>query len=191
MMQSFRLHDLAGFGFFAFATLVSGIAAWEKPSILGWMYAIHNGLLTCLYARRQSAKSYDRTGLWLGMIAALLPTFSPSGAAPWYFLMPALAGYGLILWSLVTLGSRFGIAPADRGLTSRGPYRLVRHPMYLGEMLFRLAMVFSSPNVLLDGFLALVLIVIQSWRILREEKMIAGYGSYKHIVAWRLVPGLW
>ena len=110
---------------------------------------------------------------------------------PWFFLLPALAGYGLILWSLVTLGPRFGIAPADRGLTSRGPYRLVRHPMYLGEIVFRIAIVFSSPDVTLAGLLALGLFFIQSWRILREEKLIAGYNCYTRVVPWRLVPGLW
>jgi len=40
-----RIRDLAGFGFFLFATLVSGLVAWQHPSILAWLYVIHNGLL--------------------------------------------------------------------------------------------------------------------------------------------------
>ena len=194
--RSGHLRDLAGFAFFAFAALVSIAAAWELPSLLAWLYAAHNCLLAFFYARRQPAKSYDRTGLWLGMIAAFLPTFSTSAAGiipvgGWFLLVPALAGYGLILWSLFTLGSRFGIAPADRGLTCQGPYCILRHPMYLGELVFRVAMVFCSPNVLLAGLMALILIVIQCWRIVREEKMIEGYACYTRIVRWRLVPGLW
>jgi len=195
--RSGRLRDLAGFAFFAFAALVSIAAASDHPSVLAWLYAAHNCLLAFFYARRQPAKSYDRTGLWLGMIAAFLPTFSTSGSAPgiisvgWYLLVPALVGYGLILWSLFTLGSRFGIAPADRGLTCKGPYRLLRHPMYLGELVFRVAMVFCSPNVLYAGLMAITLVIIQCWRIVREEKMIDGYTCYTHLVLWRLVPGLW
>ena len=194
--RSGHLRDLAGFAFFAFAALVSIAAAWEHPSFLAWLYAAHNCLLAFFYARRQPAKSYDRTGLWLGMIAAFLPTFSTSAAGiipvgGWFLLVPALVGYGLLLWSLFTLGSRFGIAPADRGLTCQGPYRLLRHPMYLGELVFRVAMVFCSPNVLFAGLMALTLIVIQCWRIVREEKMIEGYACYTRIVPWRLVPGLW
>jgi protein-S-isoprenylcysteine O-methyltransferase Ste14 len=189
--SSGRLRDLAGFSFFAFAALVSIDAAWDHPSILAWLYASHNFMLAFFYARRQPAKRYDRTGLWLGMIAAFLPTFSTSGSAPWYLLVPALAGYGLILWSLVTLGARFGIAPADRGLTCQGPYRILRHPMYLGELVFRVAMVFCSPNLLFAGLMALTLVVIQCWRILREEKMIDGYTCYTRVVPWRLVPGIW
>lgn len=190
-MRSSRLRDLAGFAFFAFTTLVSMAAACEQPSVLAWLYAIHNSLLAFFYARRQPAKSYDRIGLWLGMIAAFLPTFSTADKTAWYLLIPALAGYGLILWSLFTLGPRFGIAPADRGLTCKGPYRFLRHPMYLGELVFRLAMVFISSNILFAGLTALTLVVIQCWRILREEKRIEGYTCYTHAVPWRLVPGLW
>jgi protein-S-isoprenylcysteine O-methyltransferase Ste14 len=105
--------------------------------------------------------------------------------------MPGLAGYGLILWSLTTLGKRFGIAPADRGLTSRGPYRFIRHPMYLGELIFRGALLFSSTNLVVDIILLVALTIIQSVRILREERWISGYACYARTVAWRLLPGVW
>jgi len=84
-----------------------------------------------------------------------------------------------------------GVAPADRGLTSRGPYQLLRHPMYLGELVFRVAMIFSSPQLFTAIILSLVLAFIQCWRILREEKMIEGYTCYMRIVPWRFIPGLW
>jgi protein-S-isoprenylcysteine O-methyltransferase Ste14 len=185
------LRDRFGFAFFAFAAIVAGVAAWQSPSILVWLYAFHNLLLAWFYARREPAKRYDRVGLWLGMIAALLPTTVHSGTSPWYLLLPGLAGYGLILWSLATLGKRFGIAPADRGLTSRGPYRLIRHPMYLGELVFRAALLFSSNNLALDLVLFALLITIQCLRILREEQWISGYPCYAHLVRWRLAPGIW
>ena len=191
MIRKDRLRDLAGFGFFLFATLVSVLSAWGQPSILAWLFAIHNGLLAFFYTRRKPAKNYDRTGLWLGLIAAFLPFMSTSNQVRWYLLVPALAGYALILWSLLTLGPRFGIAPADRGLTARGPYRFLRHPMYLGELMFRLVMILASPQVFSAFILCLVLVFIQCWRILREEKMIAGYACYSRLVPWRLIPGIW
>jgi protein-S-isoprenylcysteine O-methyltransferase Ste14 len=125
------------------------------------------------------------------MLAALLPTFATTIAPPGYLLVPALAGYALILWSMVTLGPRFGIAPADRGLTRQGPYRRLRHPMYLGELVFRVAMVFSSPDLIFASSIALVLVVIQCWRIRREEKLLEGYPGYALSVPWRLIPGVW
>ena len=68
--------------------------------------------------------------MWLGLVAAFLPSIPLSGPLPWYLLAPGLLGYALILWSLGTLGTKFGIAPADRGLTAQGPYRFIRHPLY-------------------------------------------------------------
>ncbi len=185
------LRDRLGFAFFAFAAIVAGATAWQNPSILAWLYALHNLLLAWFYARREPAKKYDRVGLWLGMIAALLPTAVHTGSSPWYLLLPGLAGYGLILWSLATLGKRFGIAPADRGITCRGPYRYLRHPMYLGELTFRAALLFSSNNLILDLVLFGLLMIIQCLRILREERWISGYNCYARIVLWRLIPGIW
>ena len=54
----------------------------------------------------------------------------------------ATGGFGLLvlaaclsLASLFKLGRSFGVWPAVRGLTTKGPYRLVRHPMYLAYVL--------------------------------------------------------
>ncbi len=185
------LRNLAGSAFFAFAAVVSIAAAWEHPNILSWLYGFHNLLLAFFYACRLPAASYDRTGLWLGLLAAFLPSIPLAGPLPWYLLTPGLVGYALILWSLGTLGTRFGVAPADRGLTAQGPYRFIRHPMYLGELVFRLALVLASAQVLPALGLALLLVGIQIWRIYREEALIQGYGCYLRLVRWRLVPGVW
>lgn len=185
------VRDRLGFAFFAFAALIAGFSARQSPSILAWLYALHNLLLAWFYLKREPAKHYDRVGLWLGLVAALLPTTVHGGQPPWYLIIPGLAGYALILWSLAILGKRFGIAPADRGLTSRGPYRLIRHPMYLGELAFRAALLLSSSNLPVDILLFILLMSIQCWRILREERWISGYGCYARIVPWRLFPCVW
>lgn len=190
-MLTDAIRDRLGFAFFAFAAIIAGFSAWQSPSILAWLYALHNLLLAWFYTRREPARHYDRVGLWLGLIAALLPTTIHSGQSPWYLLIPGLAGYAFILWSLAILGKRFGIAPADRGLTNRGPYQLIRHPMYLGELAFRAALLFSSNNLPVDISLFIFLTGIQCWRIQREEKWISGYGCYARIVPWRLLPGIW
>ncbi|MCX6053644.1 MAG: hypothetical protein NTZ74_01780 [Chloroflexi bacterium] len=186
-----RLRDFAGAAFFLFAALLAGGAAWQHPSLLTWLSALHNGLLAYYYLRRPRASHSDRVGLWLGGIAAFLPSFSAGGLSEPSYLLPAVAAYALMLWSLVTLGPRFGIAPADRGLTDRGPYRFLRHPMYLGELLFRGLIALSSPQRLMGLVLTVLLAGVQVWRILREEKVISGYAAYARSVRWRLVPGVW
>jgi protein-S-isoprenylcysteine O-methyltransferase Ste14 len=184
--------SLLGFCFFLGVAVISAISAWQTPTILAWVVALHNLLLSMIYLLRQPADTYDRTGLWLGLIAALLPSMNAlPDALPPFATFIGLVSYGLILWSLCTLGSSFGIAPADRGLVVQGPYRFVRHPMYLGELILRFVLVVASPQPFWSALFALALVAVQVARILREEKAIRGYRLYAGWIRWRLVPGVW
>jgi protein-S-isoprenylcysteine O-methyltransferase Ste14 len=110
---------------------------------------------------------------------------------PLPLMITGLLGYSLVFWSLISLGYRFGIAPADRGLVVCGPYRIVRHPMYLGELVLRAALVTASTQVLPAAGLLIVLVVIQILRAVREEQIITGYDAYASRVPYHLVPGVW
>ncbi len=77
---------------------------------------------------------------------------------------------------------------------SSGPYALVRHPKYVGDLL----MVISIPLALGSwwGLLFIALMIpALAWRILDEEKLLKkdlpGYIEYIHKVRYRLVPYLW
>ena len=104
-----------------------------------------------------------------------------------------MLGACLSFASLVSLGRWFGFWPAVRGVETRGAYRLVRHPMYLGYVLADIGYNLYEYNV------GTVLLMIAGWaslvyRIRAEERILAhnaGWASYVAFVRYRLLPGLW
>jgi protein-S-isoprenylcysteine O-methyltransferase Ste14 len=79
-------------------------------------------------------------------------------------------------------------------VVSTGPYALVRHPKYVGDLF----LVIGTP-LALGSWWALVFVVLTilglAWRILDEEKLLKkdlpGYIEYTQKVRYRLVPYLW
>ena len=100
---------------------------------------------------------------------------------------------GLSLASLLTLGRRFGVRPALRGLAREGPYGLVRHPMYLAYLVADIGYNLQEWNA---GTLLLVAVGWASllYRIKAEERILsqhADWPAYAASVRYRLVPGVW
>ena len=99
----------------------------------------------------------------------------------------------LSLVSLLTMGRLFGVRPALRGLVTSGPYRFVRHPLYLAYVLADIGYNLQEWNfvtllLVLVGWVSLV------YRIHAEERVIsqhAEWPAYVALVRYRLFPGLW
>ena len=109
----------------------------------------------------------------------------------------ALAG-ALIFWALATNTylSRMARIQDDRGqvVVTAGPYRFVRHPMYLGVILLFICMpvALGSWWALLPGAVIGALFVLRTAkedRMLRDE--LSGYVEYSARVRYRLVPRVW
>ena len=84
----------------------------------------------------------------------------------------------------------------ERGhqVVTDGPYRYVRHPMYVGLILGAIAMplLLGSWWALMTGILTVVAAV---WRTGREDAVLQeelpGYAEYAQRTRYRLLPGVW
>ncbi len=103
-----------------------------------------------------------------------------------------LEGAG-VLWAIfakLSLGRSFGLLPADRGIVTRGAYRCVRHPVYLGYFVYHLGYLlanFGRRNLVVFA----LLYAFQAMRVIREEKLLRGnaaYLAYCQQVRWRFLP---
>lgn len=104
-----------------------------------------------------------------------------------------ILGTAVTITSVCWLGKSFAILPALRQVVRSGPYRLIRHPIYLGELLMVCGCSFAEIDW--PGFLivcgAITFVVV---RIRVEENLLGTtneYLEYREKVKWRLVPGLW
>jgi protein-S-isoprenylcysteine O-methyltransferase Ste14 len=81
----------------------------------------------------------------------------------------ALLSCAFLLASVLALGTCFGVLPEARGLVTRGSYRLVRHPVYLGELGACAGLVIGAPTTW-NLFAAAALLAAQLVRMQLEER---------------------
>ncbi len=143
----------------------------------------HNPLFSRLLVTLQftSLLGLLLTGTWFAQ--------SPAGA------ISQLLAIVLGLWAVITM-KRFNIVPEPREnctLVCHGPYRWVRHPMYLSLLLYFTPLVLEEGSPARWGLwsmLTLVLII----KLLYEEHLLTqklpGYADYRQR-SKRLIPFLW
>lgn len=120
----------------------------------------------------------------------------PGGAQ----LVPAIvsstvmtAGLSLSVASKLYLNRSFGLIAANRGVKSGGPYRVVRHPMYLGYIVTEFGFLIGNLTV------ANLVIYLATWtfqivRIREEEQVLRRDDAYRELatrVPSRLIPGIY
>ena len=168
-----------------------------------WIYVLQHLMVLGIAITRRAPEAQDRS---LPVAAAVAVAYAyPYGQLAylrWVPGDPAWPEGGLVLVtvaaclsfaSLATLGRWFGVRPALRGLATKGPYRLVRHPMYLAYIVADIGYNLQEWNT------GTVLMVLAGWlsvlyRIHAEERVLArdpGWPIYTARVRYRLVPGLW
>jgi protein-S-isoprenylcysteine O-methyltransferase Ste14 len=172
-------------------------------TITDWIYVLQHFIVLGIALTRPHPKVWDysiASSMAVG-IAYLYPYAQVIYLrwSPGYVVSPAAGlvlvtlAAGLSLVSLLTMGRLFGVRPALRGLVTSGPYRFVRHPMYLSYILGDIGYNLQEWNfvtllLVLIGWMSLV------YRIYAEERVLsqhAEWPTYIVLARYRLFPGIW
>ena len=138
-------------------------------------------LLVVLYAVRLPQRGTDHRLAVIfiafsGTFAAIGASFLPGGTRREDLVLVAdvlaTAGLAYSVWGLAYLRRSFSIIPEARRLVTGGPYRLSRHPVYLGEVATAIGV-----NLATAGWLSAIaivyFIVCELLRIRWEERILA------------------
>ena len=183
-------------------TIVSGVLLWLKKN--------SPGLLKERTAPKKDYKSWDKIimiAYTLLVIALLVVTGFDAKRFGWSdvpLLVKVLGfiGYlpaiGFAFWAMLknAYASNVVRIQEDRGhkVCTTGPYRFVRHPMYVGVILALICIPLSlgSYYALILSALTIILFILRTSledKTLQDE--LSGYKEYAQKVRYRLFPGIW
>ena len=193
------LRSASAFLFFAFA--YAAFTQWlaDPTRVTLLLIVVAESLSVCLSLLTRVPTRRD----WhpAAVLSSLGATFYFLGIklAPGMQLIPEFVGAALqiagIAWQIfakLSLRRSFGLLPANRGIVTRGPYRLMRHPMYLGYFVAHVGFLWA--NFGLQNLLVFTgLYGLQVARIIREERLLSEdpqYRGYGTKVRYRVIPGI-
>jgi protein-S-isoprenylcysteine O-methyltransferase Ste14 len=171
------------------------------------LYTMFCSIPAVLYLTRPMPKARDgrlvaRSAAFAGTLMQLV-VGAFLGTGPVLYALPPMVGTVSVvmsivsftgaLWSLAYLRRSLSIIPEARRLATGGPYRIVRHPLYLFEIMAALAVLASGPGAIaVASFLGFV--AMQMTRARFEERLLAGafseYADYARRTR-RLIPFVW
>jgi protein-S-isoprenylcysteine O-methyltransferase Ste14 len=158
-------------------------------------------IIALIFLRRlpvaKSETLWPRALAILGSTALfVLPWLRPASLSPPLIALSALLTAGgtvAELWILGWLRRSFSLLPEARALVTRGPYRRIRHPLYLAGLITSLGAMlhFQQPWA---GLVVIANFAIQLLRMHYEEQVLTrAFPAYAEYAArsWRLIPGLY
>jgi protein-S-isoprenylcysteine O-methyltransferase Ste14 len=187
---------------FLYLAVVTGMMIWMKKKA--------PGLLKERMSPKKDAKSWDKrilTAYTLILMAFLIVPGLDAvrfGCSEVPLTVKVLAfigfipGSGFAFWAMKENAYLSDVVriQKDRGHTvcTTGPYKYVRHPMYVGVILiiFCLPLSLGSFYALIPAFIIAVLFIVRTSledKTLQEE--LPGYKEYAQKVRYRLLPGVW
>lgn len=137
-----------------------GLALWQYTSqqeanlFFSLFVAFRFVIVALIYLVREDAKHQSVVNQQIvAWISSILPFFySTNRSTLWYVPIDLSAvmffGSSLSFWGIISLGKSFSITPAKRTIVRDGPFRYIKHPIYVGYFISEAIIVFSFPSLL-------------------------------------------
>ena len=160
--------------------------------------------------RHKDTKTFDKVFLAIHIpFTASMPAIAGMdvvrfrwSSMPSWIEAPAIAllllAIGMIMWALkanpwAEQTVRIQV-DRDQRVVSSGPYRFVRHPMYVGALTLYPAMACMLGSMAALAVAGVVMLAFV-WRTAREDRTLRrelpGYEAFARVTKYRLVPGIW
>ncbi len=158
----------------------------------------------------EGTKPWDKILLWffLPAVYAIVPVAALDDGRFHWFPVPwwvcgvgyilFLAGMGIVTWA-EAVNKFFEVTvriQTERGhkVIDTGPYAIVRHPGYVGGILFSvgIALCLGSLWALIPAGLASALLILRTqWEDQTLQAELAGYKEFTQRFRYKLIPGVW
>ena len=177
-----------------------------------WIIFIIVWLLGVAWTKRTiyRERSAERARYWLLLLIGYFVVTKSSGLPPpfnwlvvphttssaWVGVFLCISGLVFAIWARVILGTNWSgviTLKEDHELIERGPYRIVRHPIYTGILAMSAGTAIAMGYF--GSFLGLILLFVSFWlKLKREEDLMlkhfpAKYPAYQRRVK-RIIPFL-
>ncbi len=147
-------------------------------------FALEQGLLVGMFlTRRRTNTTSTRPWDWFvatigGWLPLAMRPQEAGGSIEAFGTFLQVAGLSCVIVSFSTLGKSFGVVAANRGLKVGGPYRFVRHPIYMSHSITLIG--FCLANLWWYNTVILVTVtVFQVLRIQAEERVLAATSDFE------------
>ncbi|MBK24514.1 MAG: hypothetical protein CME70_11020 [Halobacteriovorax sp.] len=156
-----------------------GFLRWQASGELFFLLLFFRDFIAAVFLIRREAaiKTGNKTMASVAYISSALPLI--------YFSAPygletnsiklvadlfAIAGFLIVTWATIDLGTKLGVSPAKRGTRcTDGIYKFINHPMYVGYGVAQIAMIFINKWNIIIYSLSIILMII---RAKKEAKLI-------------------